>query len=190
MLRIGVFGGSFDPPHLGHFMVCLWALEMGEVDRVVMVPVGQHAFGKKASASLPHRLEMCQRLVQRFSDFVDVSAVEDREGMSYMIDTLNLLKVEYPDSEFRMIAGTDVADQIHDWKEGKKVLKLAPILRVPRLLPDERGSDKPGALPPISSSDVRELLKNGEDVSNLIPPIVRVYIQQHRLYQAERKVLS
>ena len=186
-MRDGVFGGTFDPPHLGHAMACLWALESGEIDRVLMIPVGRHPFGKKTVATFEQRLEMCRLAVARLGEDVIISDIEGRRtGTTYMVDTLRELHKEYAGAELRLLAGTDVAGEIHKWHEGEEVLRLAPILEIPRPLSGETFADRPGALPPISSSDVRRSIAEGKPVHHYLSYSIRGYISSFHLYQEEQ----
>lgn len=182
--RLGIFGGSFDPPHLAHAMAVLWGLESGEVDRVIVVPVAQHAFGKRAAAPFHHRMEMCRLAMALFADHVEVSPIEsEREGPSYMIDTLRQLALSHPDATFRLLAGSDVAGEIPQWREGAEVLRLAPLLEIPRPHPGE--STTRFALPDISSTATREALRSQSDTRYLLSHTVRNYIREQRLYRFE-----
>jgi nicotinate-nucleotide adenylyltransferase len=183
-MRLGIFGGSFDPPHLGHVLGCLWALETGEVDRVLLVPVGQHAFGKQTGASFEHRLIMCRLAVARLGEAVEVSDVEGRRaGTSFMVDTLRQLASERPGDTFRLICGSDVATEISKWREPHEVLRLAPPLELPRPRRGAAVEENPGALPPISSTHIRELLRTASPVASLLGKSVRDHIATHHLYR-------
>lgn len=182
-MRLGIFGGTFDPPHLGHVLACLWAVETGEVDRVLMAPVRNHAFGKAPSANFAQRVEMCELATERIRNLVEVSDVEDREGANYMVETLEIIARERAGDSLRLIVGSDVAQQLHKWKEGIRIPELAPVLELPRLLDGQLASEKPGALPAVSSTQVREALATEQGVQNLLSRSVYDYIRLHRLYQ-------
>lgn len=186
-MRYGFFGGSFDPPHLGHTLACLWALETEEIDRVLLVPVARHPFGKKFGATFEQRLEMCRLAVARLGGAVDVCPIEgERGGINYTIDTLKALKKRHPDDAFRLIAGSDVVRDLPKWREGGEVLRLAPPLELPRPFAQERFADRPGALPPISSTRAREALLAQDALAELLlSASVRRYIARHRLYRSD-----
>jgi nicotinate-nucleotide adenylyltransferase len=182
-LRYGIFGGSFDPPHLGHVLGALWALETGEIDRVLIIPVGRHAFGKQAASSFEHRLEMCRLAFERLGGHVEVCDIEGRrEGTSFMIDTLRQLTTERPSATFRLVVGSDVAAEVAKWREGAEVLRLAPLLELPRPQPGETFAARPNALPPISSTMARQSLRQGSGGEMLLPRSIRDYIAAHQLY--------
>jgi nicotinate-nucleotide adenylyltransferase len=181
--RLGVFGGTFDPPHRSHVFAVIWALQSGEIDRVLLVPTVEHAFGKKPTATFAQRMEMCRLAVREIAQgLVSVSDIEGRrQGTSYMVDTLRSLHAECPDATLRLIVGSDILDELEKWKEPDEVQRLAPLLIVPRLGHAQRV--KIGHLPRLSSSDVRQLLEAGEDVASLVPHAVLQYIRDNGLYE-------
>lgn len=183
-VRAGIFGGSFDPPHYGHVLAALWALESGEIDRLLVIPVGRHAFGKQAGASFEHRLEMCRVAFRRFGDAVVIDDREGRrEGTTYAIDTLHELTAEYPTWTWRYLVGSDVAAEIATWRSGAEVTRLAPPLVVPRLDVTRALGEQPGALPLVSSTAIRMALKSGSSTAHLLTAPVREYISAHGLYR-------
>ncbi|MBI1292961.1 adenylyltransferase/cytidyltransferase family protein [bacterium] len=183
-MRIGVFGGSFDPPHLGHTLACLWALETGEIDRVLLVPVARHAFGKSPGADFGQRMAMCRLAVAHLAPFVEISDIEGRrEGTSFMIDTLRLLVAERPSDTFRLICGSDVVAELPKWRESAEVLRIAPVLELPRPRRGATVEENPGAIPPISSSHVRELLRTGAPLGTVLGKSVRDHIAANHLYR-------
>jgi len=180
---IGVFGGSFDPPHIAHAMCIVWALESGAVDRVAMVPAARHAFHKARHAPYEHCLAMCRLAVAGLGDRVLVSDAEGlRPGFSYMIDTLATLIAGHPAARFRLIVGSDVAAEVATWREGPRVKELAPPLEIPRGRTGERVGDRPFFLPNISSTAAREALRSGGDCHMMLCKPVREYIRRHGLY--------
>lgn len=182
-MRLGIFGGTFDPPHLAHAMACLWALETGQVDRVLIIPVWQHAFGKQPRADFEHRLEMCRLTVASLSHYVEVSDIEKRRGgTSYMADTLEHLAEERPGDTFRLLIGSDVAKDLDAWKAPARVRELAPLLEIPRPI---AGEDRPFALPDISSTAIREALRTGKGVELLVGKRIREYIEKNGLYSSK-----
>jgi nicotinate-nucleotide adenylyltransferase len=185
-MRFGIFGGTFDPPHLGHAMACLWALETGEVDRVLMIPTARHAFGKQPAAGFDHRLAMCRLAARHLGEHVEISDIEGRrEGVSYMVDTLRALAADRPGATFRLLVGTDIVGDVPKWRESAEILRLAPLLVLPRLLPGDRPEARPGALPAVSSTVVRAALRGHGSTGELIARSVRDYITANRLYEQD-----
>ncbi|MCC6545814.1 nicotinate (nicotinamide) nucleotide adenylyltransferase [Candidatus Sumerlaeota bacterium] len=182
-MRIGVFGGTFDPPHLGHTLACLWALETDEVDRIIMIPTANHAFGKKPGADFTHRMAMCRLAVRHLQPHVEVSDIEShRDGTSYMVDTLRALHEKHPDDTLRLIIGTDVENELLKWKEPVEVQRLAPLLLLPRNI-----SGVAWILPSISSTAIRSLLSGAGDPAKAIGKPVLDYITGHSLYKTHKK---
>ncbi|MCB2156692.1 nicotinate-nicotinamide nucleotide adenylyltransferase [bacterium] len=187
-MRIGIFGGTFDPPHRAHTMAIVWALQTGEVDRVLVIPAARHAFGKEPGASFAHRVAMCRIAIEPLADgLATVDPLEgEREGKSFMVDTIRILRDRHPDDSCRLLVGTDIIDDLPKWREGEAVVELAPPLEIPRIVTDSgdpaRGL-RPGALPMVSSTEVRERLAAGrEDAAELIAAPVLDYIRIHKLY--------
>ncbi|MCC5877120.1 MAG: nicotinate-nicotinamide nucleotide adenylyltransferase [Candidatus Sumerlaeia bacterium] len=184
MVRYGFFGGSFDPPHLAHVLGCLWALETGEIDRVLLVPVARHAFGKRIQATFEQRVEMCRLAVARLGNSVEVSTIESElPGVNYTVGTLKALIERHPGASFRLIIGSDVARDLSKWRSSSEVMALAPPLELPRPMPGENFEERPDAFPGMSSTLVRDCLINNDPmVPRLIGRSVRDYITLNRLY--------
>lgn len=186
-MRIGFFGGTFDPPHFAHAAAVLWALQCGEVDRVLVVPTARHAFGKEPDASFAHRIAMCRLAMADFGEsLVEVSTIEgERDTVSYTVDTLRELRAWCPGATWRLIVGTDIVDDLPKWRESDAIQKMAPPLEVPRIVDDIQDASRgvrPGALPMLSSTTVRDRLASGQDISGLVPARVVAYMREQGLY--------
>lgn len=155
MAKRAIFGGSFDPPHVGHVLGVHYVLMTGMVERVTVVPVFRHAFDKEM-ADYEHRLALTRAAFAHVPE-VDVSDVE--RGLptpSYTIRTLRALEDRYPGDELRLLIGTDLLADAHRWVKWDEIRELAPLLVLARV-----GSpleDAPAVLPDISSSRVRAWL--------------------------------
>jgi len=161
-------------------MVCLYALATGEIDEVWLVPTHRHAFAKRL-VPFEHRLAMCERLVEGLAN-ARVDAIERELGgeESRTLDTLVALGERHPGHSFRLVVGTDILSETDAWHRWDEILRLAPVLVVPRPLP---GASPDGfTLPDISSSAVRELLSRGENAAPLVPAPVMDYIATQGLY--------
>ncbi|MFC1595353.1 nicotinate-nucleotide adenylyltransferase [Gemmatimonadota bacterium] len=191
-MRIGVYGGAFDPAHSGHLIIAGGVLEELDLDRVLFIPytTGPHRpAGPVASAG--HRLEMLRLCLGENPEF----EIDDREirrgGISYMIDTLRSLRSDHPDAEFFLIVGSDQLKIFAKWKGWRTILELAVVAVIER--PGHSLTDGPEELlqimvtisiPPqsLSSTLVRDRIEGGDDIRQLVPePVVR-YIQEHGLY--------
>lgn len=179
-MTIGIFGGSFDPPHICHVLVCQYSMAMGHVDRVLVIPTFSHPFDKNQTP-YADRLAMCRLAMQGFSD-IEVSDIESRrDGYSYTIDTVRELISQMPGERFRLIIGSDILQETERWKEYPELTRLAPPLIVPRGEPLPGGQDL-FVFPPLSSTQIRESIRRGEDVSAAIQPQVLAYAMERDLY--------
>jgi nicotinate-nucleotide adenylyltransferase len=185
-MRVAFFGGSFDPPHVGHLLSAVYALALG-FDKVLVVPVYEHAFGKRM-APFDARVALC-RACFRGIDGVEVSELEALlERPSYTVRTLEHLAKAHPDWELRTLVGSDVLAETHAWHEFDRVEKLAPLFVLARLGHDGPGLG-PAVLPEVSSSEVRSLLadrKRSADAAarleRLVPIGVRIALETLGMY--------
>ncbi len=160
MRRVALFGGSFNPPHLGHTMVTTWALTTCPVDEVWWVPTFDHAFGKDL-APFDDRLALC-RLAARHFEHAHVSDIEgEMGGESRTIDTLEELSRQHPGCSFSILIGADLVETLPRWKRYEDLVSNYEIFVV------GRGSiESPGAsvaIPDISSTELRAALATGDD---------------------------
>lgn len=191
MERIAVFGGSFDPPHVGHVLLAAWALSAGGVDRLLVVPTFAHAFGKK-SAAFEHRVAMAQHAFSLFDPArVEISRIEaSLPQPSFTLRTLEAVRAQHPSAALRLLVGADVLAALPRWHEPEKIEAIAPLLVGGRSGHARSGashavrSDVP-EFPEVSSTVVRARLAEGADVTSLVPESVRRYLDAHALYRAE-----
>jgi nicotinate-nucleotide adenylyltransferase len=181
-MTFGVFGGSFDPPHVAHTLLAAYALAAHPIEKVLVVPTFAHAFGKPLSP-FEHRLHMCERA---FGDLrrVEVSSIErELPTPSLTLRTLEALSQKYPAVQLRLLIGSDLLAETHAWHDFDRIQQLAPALVVQRqghLQPD---LDQP-ALPDVSSTEIRRRLQGGDTTEGLLCPAVDLYARTHRLYAA------
>lgn len=185
--RVAVFGGSFNPPHVGHVLAVTYVMSVFPVDGVLVVPVYQHVFGKEL-ASFEARMEMA-RLAMGWIPGVEISDIERRlGGESRTLYTLEALLEEDPERALRLVIGADVLHDLPKWHRFERIAELAPPIVIGRA-----GVEHPDAptahLPDVSSTEIRDAIKNGAladqseaDVESMIPLRVRAYIEQHGLY--------
>lgn len=205
-MRIGVFGGSFDPVHLGHLLVAESCREQAGLDRVVFVPAAVPPHKRdRTLAPAGDRLAMLH-LATGGHDAFDVSTVEiDRGGVSWTVDTLVTLASLHPAAELRLILGPDALADLPTWRDPQRILTLAEPLAVERqslddlaaLTADRRLAEVLGSerlarlvtervhLPAIGirASDVRERVAAGRSIRYLVPRAVEAYVQAHGLYR-------
>jgi nicotinate-nucleotide adenylyltransferase len=180
--RVAIFGGSFNPPHVGHVLAVTYVMSVFPVDQVLVVPVYQHAFGKEL-ASFEARLEMA-RLAMSWIPGVDVSDIERRlGGESRTLYTIEALLEEDPKRALRLVIGADVLHDLPKWHRFDRIAELAPPIVIGRA--GVKHPDAPPAhLPDVSSTQLRAAIKAGGagDIETMMPLRVRAYIEAHRLY--------
>jgi len=198
MRRVGVFGGTFDPPHLGHLVIAEWARARLGLERVLFVPSGvpPHKRGRRVTAP-EHRIAMA-RLAVRGNPAFGVSTLESRrDGPSYTVDTLRALRARRPGERLYLLLGEDSLEELPTWREPEAIRGLATLVVAARpgdgARPEPAGADSGRHLqwldnPPIalSSSQVRRLVRARHTVRYLVPEAVRAYIERHRLYRGSR----
>lgn len=175
---IGIFGGSFDPPHLAHVLVVAYVLSSSTVDRVLVIPTFRHPFGKEL-APYAHRLAMCELA---FADLrrVDISNIEGQlGGESKTLRTVEALHAQQPSKKFRLILGSDLLAETTRWHRFDRISDIAPPLIIPRATANDKN---PFGIPGISSTDIRDRLGHRQSLHGLLPESVLSYIEQHGLY--------
>ncbi len=200
--RIGILGGTFDPPHLGHLLIAETARVALGLESVLFIPAGE-PWLKSGQRITPaaHRLRMVQLAVADNPDFCVCDCEVLRSGASYTVDTLRELRGAYPDSaEWYFIVGSDVLDQFHLWKEPEGILELCRLAVVERpggpddgvaalaeRFPDAVASgvvvSVAGPRVDFSASELRSILAEGLSVRYRVPDAVAEYIKRHELYR-------
>jgi len=188
--RVGVFGGTFDPPHLGHLALAEWARGRLGLSRVLFVPAGQPPHKRAGSVSAArHRLAMT-RLATRGNPAFVVSPLEaEREGPSFTVDTLRELKRRERGARLVLLIGEDSLDEFSTWRDPDAILTLATLAVAERPGPRGRGRRPPcvwleNPRLDISSSTLRRRVRAGHSLRYLVPDAVIAYIRRHRLYGA------
>ncbi len=187
-MRLAIYGGSFNPPHLAHVMACVYVLSRGLADQILMIPCARHAFNKDL-APFEDRLAMCKRAVEPLGDRVDVSDLEaEREGVSYMVDTLEELAQWRPEAQLVLVVGSDIVADFEKWKDADRIRELSELVVIPRLGPETLGEAVESGrfvLPELSSESIRKRLHEGRIPDDVLPRSVADYIRDHGLYQSE-----
>jgi nicotinate-nucleotide adenylyltransferase len=180
MSTVAIFGGSFNPPHVGHVLAIAYVLATAEVDRLVVVPAHKHPFGKPL-APFDDRVRMCELATSIFPA-ASVSRIEEKlDGLT--LHTLEALKDEHPDWDLRLVMGADILLESDKWFRFEEVKKLAPPIILGRAGVASTGAPPP-LLPEISSTRVRELLaaKAWDELAPLVPRAVLEAIRAKGLY--------
>ena len=195
-MRLGIFGGSFDPPHVGHLLAAVDAFEALHLDKLIFVPTAIQPLKSDAiAAAAHHRLAMVRMLAGADERFA-VDAVEiERPGLSYTVDTLETFAQRFPNAERFFLVGEDAVAAFGKWKNPQHILKLArvAILRRPREGESaalERSSDQPDGtitletrLVDVSSTEIRERVRAGKSIRGFVPESVAEFIETERLYR-------
>jgi len=181
--EIALLGGSFNPPHVAHVMAAWWALATQGVREVWLLPSFRHPFGKQL-APFEDRVEMCRLAVAAVRGAHVCAAEAELAGdplCGKTARTLEHLRAKHPDLDFALLVGADILPETGTWYRWDRVTELARVVVV------GREGFQGGAevrLPAISSSQVRQRLGRGEDVSALVPRRVVEYLLQRGLYRA------
>jgi nicotinate-nucleotide adenylyltransferase len=177
--ELAVFGGSFDPPHVGHVFLATYALSIAGVARVLVAPTFEHAFGKQMSA-FEHRLAMCE-LAFAALPAAQVSPIErELGGTSRTLRLVHALAARYPDYQLRLLIGSDILAQADRWQGFDEISRIAPPLVAAR---GGHGGAAGPVLPELSSSELREGIRQGTPDRLVLPHGVLDYITQHQLYR-------
>ena len=201
-MRLGLMGGTFNPPHIGHMNAALAAKENIPLDKIILIPAGTppHKTMAENSASAEQRFEMTRLCADIIG--ADVSDIEiRREGRSYTIDTLKEIKSLFPDDELWLIVGTDMFLSMETWREHEKIFSLISLAVIPRKNSDlqeltahsEKLQSKYGVHSKIieteaitiSSSEIRPD-SGGETMKKFLPKPVYDYIKEQGLYNVSR----
>lgn len=193
--RVGVLGGSFDPPHLAHLALAQVAIASLNLNELRVVPTG-HAWHKsRLLTEAAHRLAMVQLAFAGLAQAVVDTRETLRSGPSYTIDTLSELRTEMPGAEMFLIIGADQAQSLTTWRAWQEILQSATICVADR--PHTTGAkvefDAEKAFPQrflhlqmsamaISATDIRSAISNHQDVTALVGESVARYIAAHHLY--------
>lgn len=204
-MRIGILGGVFNPPHLGHLVLAQEAYEQLALDTVLFVPVGEAPHREiEDDPGGAVRAELCQRAVggdDRFS----LSRIEvDRAGPSYTVETLRALEAKSPDDSLILIMGADQARALSGWHEPEEVLRRALVAvaerdgtrreEVRRAVAGLSGSERVGFFDmkriDVSSTSVRERARRGRSLRYLVPDPVASLIEKRGLYRTSATVVA
>lgn len=192
-MRIGIFGGSFDPIHSGHAIIAQHIIGSGAIDRLWLMvsPLNPLKEGRPRLVSDADRLRMVE-MVSRPMQGVETTAFEfTLPRPSYTIDTLNALQAKFPDDEFYLIIGADNWEVFDKWRNSDEILAKYHVLVYPRLghevnIPAELGERVQLVDAPIielSSTEIRNRLAHGKNVRYYVPDEVFNYIRHHNLYR-------
>ena len=189
MRTIGLFGGSFNPPHVAHLLLGLYVLETAPLDELWLVPTWRHALGKELSASFDDRVAMCELAAAALGPRARACRVEEdvfrTRGENRTLFLIEHLEAAHPDLRFRLIVGADILHQAAEWHRWDEVCRRAPPIVVGRggIAPPEGAHVTALEMPAVTSTEVRRRLASSEDVSGLVPREILGYIGRRGLYR-------
>jgi len=189
MSRIGILGGTFDPPHNGHLVLAQSALEYLKLDKVIFVPTAIHPHKKRLKITdSKFRLDMLKLAIGNNAKF-EISDIEiNRTGLSFTCDTLSEFRKLLSDADLFLIIGGDNISDIETWKNPDEIFAMARVAAAMR--PQSRASGKYKDrvltidMPPIdiSSTVIRKNIKRGRSITGLVPESIENYIKENGLY--------
>jgi nicotinate-nucleotide adenylyltransferase len=189
-MRVALFGGSFNPPHVAHQLAALWVLETAPVDELWFVPAFEHAFGKPL-AGFEDRLAMCELAAAALGPRARVSDVERAiGGRSLTLQTVRRLAELHPAHAFSLVIGSDLTGDVASWYGGDELARTIPFIVVSRSggVGRPAGAEvataaSPVVMPDVSSTAVRAALAAGKPADGLVPRTVLDYIYRKGLYK-------
>ena len=190
MQRIGLYGGSFDPVHLGHLLVAQAACEEAGLERLFFIPAAQSPFKPDTTLTpAPERLRLLRLALAGKTNYeIDDQEIR-RGGVSYTIDTVRDYARRFPKAELYYLIGADHVPSLGKWREAVELARLAQFVVIPRpgeaepaLAPPFRGRALKGFPLGVSASQIRARVKAGLTVDPLVPPAVAEAIRNYRLY--------
>ena len=196
-MRIGVYGGTFDPIHLGHLILAETCRAACALDQVWFVVAGAPPHKRGDRTAVKHRLEMVSLAVAGNPAFLVSERETDRPGPHYSVETLEAIRRDHPADDLCFLIGGDSLIDLPQWREPGRILQLASLIVAnragfnPPTLDLSADRDHPAqpiqhvAIPPIgiASSDLRRRLAAGESIRYQVPHAVEAYIAAHKLYQ-------
>ena len=196
-MRLGIFGGTFDPIHLGHLILAEQCREGCALERVWFMVAGEPPHKRGEPTAVAHRLEMARIAVAGHPSFA-VSEIEAvRPGPHYSVETLESVRREHPDDELFFLIGADSLHDLPGWREPGRIAQLATIVVVnrpgieeadPASFPDWGAGARPMrsiTIPPIgiASTDLRRRVREGKSIRFMLPRGVEAYIEAQGLYR-------
>lgn len=204
-MRIGILGGSFDPPHAGHLLVAQDALDELALDRLLIVPAAQQPLKGPGQTPAAHRLAMVQACFGGVPRIV-VDPIEiDRGGLSFMVDTVEVLRRRWPSAMLHLLVGDDVVSTLPRWRDVTRLLSMVQLVVLHRA---DRGHDEAALTDTLasvgastarrlatrrvdlSSTEIRTRVRDGRSIRGCVPDAVATYIATTGLYLQNSRELS
>ncbi len=193
MKRLGLFGGTFDPPHNAHVALARAALDVFQLDALHWIPAGQPWQKARMISAAVHREAMVRAAIDGEPRFVLDRIELEREGPSFTLDTVRALRLQHAQAELFLVIGADQYAGLHTWRDWPELLGLVTLAV----------ANRPGPMPPvdaevlrtphrvvplpmldISATDIRARVARGLPIDSLVPPAVARYIEINTLYRS------
>lgn len=191
MKKIGIFGGAFDPPHLGHLIAAQYAAEQLSLDKVIFVPSGKHPFKKDNTVGTPDQRFAMTKLAIAGNSLFDVSDIEvKKEGTSYTFETLQHFSNLCQNDSLSLLIGKDNIIDFSIWKNPERIIELATVVVLDREVARPKSEDEftkrflylDTPTIEISSTEIRQRIKEGKSVRYLIRNGVELFIDMTGVY--------
>ncbi|WP_022835933.1 nicotinate-nucleotide adenylyltransferase [Salisaeta longa] len=194
-MTIGLFGGSFNPPHVAHCIIAEVVRDQFELDEIWWIPNGTPPHKTdRTLASAAHRKAMVQRVTDAHAPFRLCTVEMERDGPSYTVDTLRRLQARHPQHDFHLIIGSDSLDTFASWRAPDEIVERVPLIVYKRpgglnAVAERRFANRVryAAAPvlELSSTEVRARRRAGRSIRFLVPDAVQQYITSHDLYAGD-----
>ncbi|HLU11139.1 MAG TPA: nicotinate-nucleotide adenylyltransferase [Oceanobacillus sp.] len=195
--RLGILGGTFDPPHIGHLILAEYAREALELAQVLFVPAADPPHKDDTRLDVRHRLAMVERAIEGNAHFAISMADIERPGPHYTVDLIPILQTQFPDTELYFLIGADSLRDLPKWNRPAELIRLCKLAVMRRpdvdVTPDMHEAVLPGLaarvtmidapLVDVSSTEIVERLQTGKSVRYVVPDAVLDYIQANGLYR-------
>jgi len=192
-MDIGLFGGSFNPPHVAHLIVAEVARDQFGFDQIWWIPnaTPPHKPDEEL-AGVDHRVEMTRRAVVDNPGFRLCNIEVERSGVSYTVETVRTLQEQYPDTDFGLLIGSDSLDHFAEWHRPDEIAERVPLVVYKRpgvidTVPEPRFASQvrfvAAPVMEVSGTEIRSRCRAGRSIRYLVPEPVRTYIEEHGLYR-------
>jgi nicotinate-nucleotide adenylyltransferase len=192
-MDIGLFGGSFNPPHIAHLVVAEVVCDQFDLSEVWWIPNATPPHKPDDElVTVNHRLAMTRTAVESNARFRVCDVEVQRDGVSYTVETLRVLQEQHPDTDFALLLGSDSLDHLGEWHCPDEIVERVPLIvykrpgaiesvAAPRFANHVRYASAP--IMEVSSTEVRARRRAGRSIRYLVPEGVRTYIETHDLYR-------
>lgn len=194
-MDIGLFGGSFNPPHIAHLVVAEIARDQFALDEVWWIPNATPPHKSDIElAAVEHRLAMTRRVVSQNDGFRLCNIEIERAGVSYTVETVRELQERHPDVDFGLIIGSDSLDHFGEWYEPEEIARRVPLVVYKRpgvieAVPERRFANHvrfvSAPVMEVSGTEIRARCRTGRSIRYLVPDTVRAYIYEQELYRGK-----